>query len=75
VTTEPSFSVSNETPLPFNVYAGRGPGSGRDADIMPDGKRWIAVIASTNRNAGADVVRQFQVVLNWFEELKQKVPR
>jgi serine/threonine protein kinase len=75
VTTVPSFVVSNEVALPFNVYAGRGPGGGRDADIMPDGKRWVAVIAGTDRSAGAAALRQFNVVLNWFEEVNRRTGR
>jgi len=75
VTTQPSFSLSNETKLPFNVYVGRGPGSGRDADIMPDGKRFVAVVSSTDQNAGPSGIREFHVVLNWFQELNHKVPR
>ena len=75
VTTVPSFVVSNEVTLPFNVYAGRGPGGGRDADIMPDGKRWVAVVAGTDRSAGAAALRQFNVVMNWFEELNKRAGR
>jgi hypothetical protein len=75
VTTVPSFVVSNEAALPFNVYAGRGPGGGRDADIMPDGNRWVAVIAATDRSAGAAAFRQFNVVLNWFEEVNRRTGR
>jgi serine/threonine-protein kinase len=73
VTTQPRFTLSNEATLPFNVYMGRGPGSGRDADIMPDGRRWVAVLSSAEPNAGPSGIREFQVVLNWFEELKQRV--
>jgi hypothetical protein len=74
MTTRPAFSLSNESKLPVNVYVGRGPGSGRDADIMPDGKRFVAVVASTDQTVGPSGIHEFQVVLNWFEELKQKVP-
>jgi Tol biopolymer transport system component/predicted Ser/Thr protein kinase len=75
VTTQPRVSLSTEAALPFSVYLGRGFGFGRDADIMPDGKRWVAVVASTEPSAGPTGIREFQVVLNWFEELKQKFPR
>jgi serine/threonine-protein kinase len=74
VTTHPSFSLSDAVTLPFNVYGGRGPGAGRDADIMPDGQHFIAVIASTEEAGGQNGIRQFQVMLNWFDELKQRVP-
>jgi len=74
VSTQPSFAVGNPAPLPVDVYQGRGPGFGRDTDIMPDGKHFVAVFPATavpSRTAGA---RQIQVVLNWSEELKQRVP-
>jgi hypothetical protein len=68
--------LSNETALPFNVLLGRGPGSGRDADIMPDDKRFVAVVVPsvTPRGAIAAGVRRFDVIANWFEELKQRAP-
>jgi len=75
VTTTPSFALSNEARLPFNVYAGRGPGSGRDADVMPDGKRFVAVVSSTDATGTGPVVQEFLVVVNWFEELKHRVPQ
>ena len=39
-------------------------------DVTPDGQRFLMVKAS-EQDASA---RQINVVLNWFEELKQKVP-
>jgi eukaryotic-like serine/threonine-protein kinase len=74
VTTSPSFSVSNPTKLPFNVYSGRGPGFGRDVDVMPDGKRFVGIVPPDAGLSGVSGVRQFEVVLNWFEVLKQRVP-
>ena len=45
-----------------------GPTAARSYDMMPDG-RFIAIVPSgQGRVAG-----QVQVVLNWFEELKQQV--
>ena len=73
VTTRPSFGVSNPVALPFNALAGRGPGFGRDADMMPDG-RFIAAIPSTMLATGTTGAQQYEVVLNWFEELNQKAP-
>jgi serine/threonine-protein kinase len=73
---QPGLTLSNETALPFNVLLGRGPGSGRDADIMPDDKRFVAVVVPsvTPRGAIAAGVRRFDVIANWFEELKQRAP-
>ena len=50
------------------------PGSGRDADIMPDGKRFVAVVVPSATSFGAVGIRRFDVITNWFEELKQRVP-
>jgi serine/threonine protein kinase len=46
-------------------------------DITPDGKRIIGVIEATTdatSSPGASAAPQIQVVLNWFSELKQRVP-
>jgi serine/threonine-protein kinase len=74
VTTTPSFSTSNPTQLSFNVYSGRGPGFGRDVDITPDGKRFVGIVPQNAERSGVNSVRQFEVVLNWFEELTRRVP-
>jgi len=67
------LTLSNETALPFNVLLGRGPGgTGRDADIMPDGKRFVAVVVPSGSSAAAGI-RRFEVITNWFEELKRRV--
>ena len=74
ISTQPSFEVGNPMPLPFDVYQGRGPGFGRDADVMPDGQHFVAVIPATATPSRTPAARQIQVVLNWSEELKQRVP-
>ena len=40
-----------------------------DYDVSPDGQRFLMVKAGQEQAAA-----QINVVLNWFEELKQKVP-
>jgi len=74
VTTDPGFATTEPVALPFNVYGSRGPGFGRDADIMPGGKRFVALVSPSNSSAAGGAGRQFDVVLNWTEELKQRVP-
>ncbi|HXC33267.1 MAG TPA: protein kinase [Verrucomicrobiae bacterium] len=39
-------------------------------DVTPDGRRFLMVKANEDAESG----QQINVVLNWFEELKQKVP-
>ena len=41
---------------------------GSNYDIAPDGQRFLTVQGSDSN------VTQLNVVLNWFEELKQRVP-
>ncbi len=65
---------TRETALPFNVFLGRGQGSGRDADIMPDDKRFVAMVVPSGTSSGAVGIRRFDVIANWFEELKQRAP-
>ena len=68
VTTEPQVSVGNPEILPGG-YSGGAYSRGRD--VMPEGKRFVVVVPS----GGLPVnTRQIQVVQNWFEELKQRVP-
>jgi hypothetical protein len=42
----------------------------RNYDISPDGQRFLMIKASEQESAA----RQINVVLNWFEELKGRVP-
>ena len=45
-------------------------------DMSPDGKRFLMIkqAASTDETATTQVPRKINVVLNWFEELKERVP-
>ena len=46
----------------------------RDYDILPDGEQFV-MIFPPDQTALADPTRpQINIVLNWFEELKQRVP-
>ena len=47
----------------------------RGYDVMPDGKRFITIVpADQVRDSSADRQR-INIVLNWFEELKQRAPK
>jgi hypothetical protein len=46
------------------------PRSFPDYDVSPDGQRFLMVKAVDQMQAPSPI----NVVLNWFEELKQKVP-
>jgi serine/threonine-protein kinase len=65
VTTQPSFTFGSPAPIPRGGLMGTNTGP-RTYDVLPDG-RFIGVVA-------AGLAPQIHVVLNWFEDLKQRVP-
>src|SRR5262249_33465012 len=73
ITTEPVFGVSEPTAVPRPVIVGGGPNLPRAYDVAPDGQHLVIFTALDAANS-VWVVPQVQVVLNWFEELKARVP-
>ena len=72
IVTQPAFAFSNEQTLPvegFNVVLGY-----RDYDMSPDGERLLMVFPADQPDTGEPARPQINVVLNWFEELKERVP-
>ncbi len=72
IVTEPAFAFSNEKTLPvegFNVVIGY-----RDYDMSPDGERLLMVFPADQPDSGEPARLQINIVLNWFEELKERVP-
>ena len=70
VTTQPNFAAST----PRMLFEGRfefRPQPRANYDVSPDGQRFLMVKTSDQQQDG---VRQLVVVLNWFEELKRRVP-
>ena len=67
----PTFSFENPVALPpMNLVTS---GRLRNWDITPDGKQFIGVIPAGQASTGTAATAQIQVVLNWFEELKQRM--
>lgn len=69
--TSPSFSVGAVTQVQ-RPFINAPPSAERTYDVTPDGR-----ILGLQVNVGTDgkpIAQQIQVVLNWFEELKQRVP-
>jgi hypothetical protein len=70
ITTQPSFSVGKPkllfegpyepTPATFPYY-----------DVSPDGQRFLMLKPAESAETAPT---QINVVLNWFEELKRRVP-
>jgi Tol biopolymer transport system component len=72
IVSEPAFAFSNEQTLPiegFNVVTNH-----RDYDISPDGERLLMVFPADRPDSGEPARSQINIVLNWFEELKERVP-
>jgi serine/threonine-protein kinase len=73
VTANTVFDVSKTTrELPAKGLEG-GPSSIRNFDVMPDG-RLLGVVDTAMQDSGGSAGQQIRVVLNWLEELKQRVP-
>jgi serine/threonine-protein kinase len=75
VKTSPSFTWTNPVDVPRG-FGGSPPYAPRTFDIMPDG-RIVAVVTAGQIQDGSPAqaqVQEIKVVLNWFEELRSKVP-
>jgi len=68
-TTQPTFSAGRPRLLFEGEYA-LGGGGGAGYDVTPDGQRFLMLKAGEQEQAPT----QIHVVLNWFEELKRRVP-
>jgi serine/threonine protein kinase/Tol biopolymer transport system component len=77
-----SFKAGKPSLLFRGKYVGPLPGNGLPWDISPDGKRFLMMkeipAAEDKTKAGAPAAPAPQpkitIVVNWFEELKQRVP-
>jgi serine/threonine protein kinase len=74
VTSQPSFSFGNPTPIAAAAAIIGNRLAPRNYDITPDGKRFVIVAQAEQLPSGTPTTTQIQVVLNWMEELKQRVP-
>jgi Tol biopolymer transport system component len=72
ITTQPSFSFSPPLPIPRGGAFTGGVTGQRNYDVMPDGR--ILGVVSAGQGESGSTTTQIQVVLNWFTELKQRVP-
>jgi eukaryotic-like serine/threonine-protein kinase len=69
ITTQPSFSAGKSKVL-FEGRYQPTPATLTNYDVSPDGQRFLMLKPSEQ----AQALTQINVVLNWFEELKRKVP-
>jgi Tol biopolymer transport system component len=70
IATQPSFNAGKPRIL-FEGRYERTPATGPNYDISPDGQRFL-MLKPSEQEAAAPT--QINVVLNWFEELKRRVP-
>jgi hypothetical protein len=73
ITTQPSFTVGEAMPVPRS-FQSAGPEVERPFDISRDGQHFLGLIDAAQTQSGAPAAQQIQVVINWFEELKARVP-
>ena len=75
VQTQPTFTYSQPVELPIKRILHNGaPGMPRGFDITPDGKQFIVMLAPSEAEANQVARRQINVTLNWFDELRRRVP-
>src|SRR6266508_1116332 len=74
ITTKPSFAFSTPVESSTGGLLERGPTSERNIDIMPDGKRFVGVVAIDQGQTSTPAGPRIQVVEHWFEELRARVP-
>jgi Tol biopolymer transport system component len=70
IATQPTFA-SGKPRMLFEGQYSPAPGAANNFDVSSDGQRFLMIKPN---EAGEAAPTQINVVLNWFEELKQKVP-
>jgi hypothetical protein len=77
VQTEPVFEPGKPEVLFQGKYVSTAIGDGHTWDVHPDGKRFLMMreAAPAGQPTPASDSRKIVIVLNWFEDLKQRVPR
>jgi serine/threonine-protein kinase len=73
ILTDASFRFASPLSLPIGFLAGR-PGP-TNYDIAPDGRRFIGAVDAERDQSGSAAAPKIQIVNNWFEELKARVPK
>jgi hypothetical protein len=80
IKTEPTFNIEIPKSLFRGNYASADFGLPNLAlsawDVSPDGKRFLMMkdLQAASETPAASFPRRLDIVLNWFEELKERVP-
>ncbi len=72
VITQPSVSFGSPVRAPRSGFFTLNSRAVRNYDIFPDGKHFIGGVPSGTVASGAPGAPQIRVVLNWFEDVKQR---
>jgi Tol biopolymer transport system component len=73
IQTQPEFSSGNPITLPIEGMIQAG-GSPRQYDVMPDGRFLVLLPAPQAPGTEGHSRQEIDVVLNWVEELRQRLP-
>ena len=73
ITTKPAFAFGTPAVAQKALRSASPATSPRNLDIARDG-RFIGAVDAYQNQSGTPTAPQIQVVLHWFEELKQRVP-
>jgi serine/threonine-protein kinase len=71
---QPTFTFADPVPAPMVGFLEGGPTYVRSYDVMPDGKRVIGTVPAGVQSANATRLPNIEVIVNWFEVLKSRVP-
>jgi hypothetical protein len=74
VEKKPIFDFGTPKILFQSKYVGFSFGEGTPWDIHPDGKRFLMMKTTAATDAAVGQQLKINIILNWFEELKQRVP-
>jgi hypothetical protein len=70
----PPFSFGRPSPIQRGPRV-EGPATiRRNNDLMPDGKYFVGVIPGPESSLPRGSISEIQIVLNWFDDLKARVP-
>jgi serine/threonine-protein kinase len=70
VQTQPAFTFSEPKPLPIEIENTHD----RPYDITPDGKQFLVMQRPPESETPEKTSIQINAVLNWFDELKRRIP-
>jgi hypothetical protein len=71
VQTAPTFRASKPRVLFESEFPESAPGDPARFAVSPDGQRFLVTIPAEDASSNTP---KFQVVVNWFDELRERVP-